>query len=279
MVIDNATFAVDRSNTITLAGAIIGGGQFRQIGTGTTILTAANDVTGGTTISTGTLELGSGGSIAGNVTFTGAAATLRFDTGTNELGGDVLGMMIGDSFDLRFQVFAAGDQVIWQQTSANGGTLSLVSSSGTTFMILNLAGQYTSADFSAASDSQNGTLISLNNLSPAGNPPPPAGTTADMIMSDPSNGDYEIYDIGGNAILAAYSLGQVQLLRLRRPRRLQRHRYQRHAAAQRLNWRVHALRREQRQYHRQRHGGTSRPGMDGLGLWRFLQLVPTRPTC
>ena len=31
----------------------------------------------------------------------------------------------------------------------------------------------------------------------------------DMIMSNPSNGDYEIYDVGGNAILAAYSLGQV----------------------------------------------------------------------
>ena len=118
-------------------------------------------------------------------------------------------MMIGDSFDLRFQVFAAGDQVIWQQTSANGGTLSLVSSSGTTFMILNLAGQYTSADFSAASDSQNGTLISLNNLSPAGNPPPPAGTTADMIMSDGNNGVREIYDIGSNAVLAAYPLGQL----------------------------------------------------------------------
>ena len=41
------------------------------------------------------------------------------------------------------------------------------------------------------------------------NPGPPAGTTADMIMNNPSNGDYEIYNIGGNAILAAYSLGQV----------------------------------------------------------------------
>ena len=46
------------------------------------------------------------------------------------------------------------------------------------------------------------------------NPPPPAGTTADMILrganSSPSaTGQYEIYDIGNNAILAAYSLGQV----------------------------------------------------------------------
>jgi len=41
------------------------------------------------------------------------------------------------------------------------------------------------------------------------NPSPPAGTTAVMIMSNPSNGTYEVYNVGGNAILAAYELGQV----------------------------------------------------------------------
>jgi hypothetical protein len=46
------------------------------------------------------------------------------------------------------------------------------------------------------------------------NTPPPAGTTADMIlrgsnMSPGVAGQYEIYDIGSNSILAAYSLGQV----------------------------------------------------------------------
>ena len=30
-----------------------------------------------------------------------------------------------------------------------------------------------------------------------------------MIMRDGSNGNYEIYDLGNNAILAAYALGQV----------------------------------------------------------------------
>jgi hypothetical protein len=45
------------------------------------------------------------------------------------------------------------------------------------------------------------------------NPPPPAGTTADMIVAGSKSsllaGQYEIYDIGNNAILAGYSLGQV----------------------------------------------------------------------
>ncbi len=43
-------------------------------------------------------------------------------------------------------------------------------------------------------------------------PPPtpaPAGTTADMILRNSSNGYYEIYDLGNNAILGAGFLGQV----------------------------------------------------------------------
>jgi T5SS/PEP-CTERM-associated repeat protein len=52
--------------------------------------------------------------------------------------------------------------------------------------------------------------LSVNNATPPGpNPPPPAGTTAVMIMNNPNNGAYEIYDVGSNAILAAYQLGQV----------------------------------------------------------------------
>ncbi len=41
------------------------------------------------------------------------------------------------------------------------------------------------------------------------NPPPPAGTTADMILRHAADGQYEIYDIGNNSILAGYSFGQV----------------------------------------------------------------------
>jgi glucose/arabinose dehydrogenase len=39
--------------------------------------------------------------------------------------------------------------------------------------------------------------------------PPPAGTTADMILRRGADGLYEIYDIGNNSVLAAYQLGQV----------------------------------------------------------------------
>jgi hypothetical protein len=41
------------------------------------------------------------------------------------------------------------------------------------------------------------------------NPPPPAATTADMILRHGADGFYEIYDIGNNAILAGYLVAKV----------------------------------------------------------------------
>lgn len=82
-VTDNGTLAFDRTDSVTFAGAISGTGALNQIGSGTTILTADNTYTGGTTISAGTLQLGNGGttgSIVGNVTDNGA---LAFDHSDN----------------------------------------------------------------------------------------------------------------------------------------------------------------------------------------------------
>jgi uncharacterized repeat protein (TIGR03803 family) len=58
--------------------------------------------------------------------------------------------------------------------------------------------------------SNNGTVFELTGAGfrvPA-NSPPPLGTTADMILHT-SDGRYEIYDLGNNAVLAGYPLGQV----------------------------------------------------------------------
>jgi probable HAF family extracellular repeat protein len=49
---------------------------------------------------------------------------------------------------------------------------------------------------------------------PMADPPPPPGTTADMILRGANSspgvaGQYEIYDIGSNSLLAAYQLGTV----------------------------------------------------------------------
>jgi endoglucanase len=72
-------------------------------------------------------------------------------------------------------------------------------------------------DYMFSIEPQNGAdkpqmAILLQHLSAAptgSNPPPPAGTTANMILRHDADGQYEIYDIGNNALLAAYQLGMV----------------------------------------------------------------------
>ena len=82
-VTNNGTLAFNRSDTMTFAGAISGTGSLNQIGTGTTILTADNSYTGGTTIAAGMLQLGNGGTsgaIVGDVTNNGTLVFNRSDT-------------------------------------------------------------------------------------------------------------------------------------------------------------------------------------------------------
>jgi autotransporter-associated beta strand protein len=82
-VFNHTTFAINRSDTYTFGGSIIGDGTFVQMGLGTTILTGNSLYTGGTTISAGTLQLGNGGtsgSIIGDVTNQGVLAINRSDS-------------------------------------------------------------------------------------------------------------------------------------------------------------------------------------------------------
>lgn len=84
-VVNNGALLLNRSNTLTLNGAISGNGTVSQIGTGTTILTGASTYTGGTTISAGALQLGAGGtsgSIVGQVANNGALVFNRSDVMT-----------------------------------------------------------------------------------------------------------------------------------------------------------------------------------------------------
>jgi autotransporter-associated beta strand protein len=84
-VTDNGVLAFNRSDSVTFAGVISGGGSVSQIGSGTTILTGTNTYNGGTTISSGTLQIGNGGtagSIIGDVTDNGVLAFNRSDSVT-----------------------------------------------------------------------------------------------------------------------------------------------------------------------------------------------------
>src|SRR5262249_14475958 len=69
-ITNNSALAFNRSDALTYAGVVSGTGALSQAGSGTLILTGANTYTGGTTISTGTLQVGNGGTtggVAGNI--------------------------------------------------------------------------------------------------------------------------------------------------------------------------------------------------------------------
>ena len=193
------------ADSATFAGAIFGSGAFVKTGSGTLTLTGANNYTGGTTISAGTLEFGGGGSIAGNVTFADpdAPETLHFDTGSNQLGGVIGGFALNDDIDLGFLGFSSVLTAMWQENGSNTGGILSLEENGASLATLNLSGQYASANFSLASDGHGGTVIGFQNQTT------PAATSADMIMERGSDGTCEIYNVGANTILAGYSLGQI----------------------------------------------------------------------
>jgi len=60
-IVDNAALVFSRANTLTVANAISGTGSVTQAGNGTAILSGDNTYSGTTTISTGTLQIGNGG--------------------------------------------------------------------------------------------------------------------------------------------------------------------------------------------------------------------------
>ncbi|MFC4764862.1 autotransporter-associated beta strand repeat-containing protein [Dyella koreensis] len=81
----NGTLAFNRSDIVTFPGIIAGSGNVAQTGSGTTIFTGANTYTGRTTISSGTLQIGSGGTsgaINGDIIDNSALVFNRSDTVT-----------------------------------------------------------------------------------------------------------------------------------------------------------------------------------------------------
>ncbi|MCX6953577.1 MAG: autotransporter-associated beta strand repeat-containing protein, partial [Verrucomicrobia bacterium] len=81
-VTNNAALAFNRSDALTYGGSISGSGTLTKLGAGTLTLTNTNSFVGGTTISSGTLAIGSGGTgglIIGNVTNNATLAVNRSD--------------------------------------------------------------------------------------------------------------------------------------------------------------------------------------------------------
>ncbi|WP_421091278.1 autotransporter outer membrane beta-barrel domain-containing protein [Pseudochrobactrum sp. MP213Fo] len=148
-ITNNGVLNVNRNNRLTIAGTVSGDGSLNQAGTGTTVLTADNSYTGGTTISGGILQLGDGGSsgsITGNVANSGALAFNRADklifAGMISGSGEVHQLGAGTTLLTGVNTYA-GQTVIDAGTLSAGGENVLSASSAHSVAsdgILDLAG-------------------------------------------------------------------------------------------------------------------------------------------
>ncbi len=85
-VTNDGALVLNRGNALTVANVISGSGELRQIGSGTSVLSAANTYTGGTTITGGQLEI-TGSLAAASAVTVAAEGTL---SGTGNAAGSVM---------------------------------------------------------------------------------------------------------------------------------------------------------------------------------------------
>ena len=178
-ITDNGNLTINRSNAVAQGtdfsgSAITGTGSFTQAGSGTTTLTAANTYTGATTISAGTLSVGTigNGGVASNLgQASTAAANLVFNGGTLQYTGS------SASTNRNFTI-NAGKTATFDVTTNN---LTVSGASTATTGALNKIGNGT-LTLAGANAHTGGTTVSLGTLV-AANASALGSTTGDTTVS------------------------------------------------------------------------------------------------
>ena len=216
-VANDGTLAFNRSNAMTFSGVIGGTGAVQQLGAGTTILTADNTYTGGTTISAGILQIGDGGasgSIAGNVVNN---ATLAFNrTGELAFSGVISGAgnLVKNGSG---SVVLSGDSSAFAgTTSITGGTLRVNGKLGGALAVGNGAvlggnGTIGSGPGSAVSVGAGGAISpgnSIGTLTIAGNLTFAAGSIFQVEVA-PAGTAADLVHVTGNVILNGGSVFHI----------------------------------------------------------------------
>ncbi|MGJ7507002.1 autotransporter-associated beta strand repeat-containing protein [Variovorax sp. GT1P44] len=180
-VADDGILAFNRSDATAFAGAISGSGAVHQVGAGTTTLMADNTYTGGTTITAGTLQLGSGGTtgaITGNVVDNGTLTFNRSDAVA--FAGAISGSGAVHQAGTGTTVFTGNSSTFTGTTSVTNGTLQVNGTLGSAASALSVAaggrlggngtigGNVSIADGILAPGSSPGTLTIGGDLALAG---------------------------------------------------------------------------------------------------------------
>jgi autotransporter-associated beta strand protein len=196
------TLVFNRSDIVTFPGVISGTGSVTQAGSGTTILTGDNIYSGGTTITAGTLQLGSGGtsgSIVGNVVDNG---TLVFNRSGDKKTFNGLVSGTGNLVKLGSDTLVlTANNTYSGGTTIESGTL-VAGTPGTPS-----AGQATSTALGIGNVSLQGGTLRTPSLDPliikvGGNYTQGPGGTLAIGVAGTDVKSYDRVQVGGNASLA-----------------------------------------------------------------------------
>jgi autotransporter passenger strand-loop-strand repeat protein len=149
----------------TAIGTTVDSGGFQEVSAGGTA--------SGTTINGGTVEVQSGGSIgSGPITFTNAGGILELDD-SQHFHGSIAGFAspsgVNEEIDLGDITFGKKTKVSFKEAKDNlSGTLTVTD--GTHTATLTLLGQYSTSEFTIASDGNGGTMITDPAASTGGHP-------------------------------------------------------------------------------------------------------------
>jgi outer membrane autotransporter protein len=145
-IVDNGILISNRSDTFTLPGAISGAGEFRQNGSGKTILTGASTYTGPTNINAGildvngslvsTVSVNNGGTLMGNGTIGGLAVNgggtvaPGNSIGTLNVSGNVA-FGSGSTYQVEINAAGQGDKIAATgKATLTGGTVQVLAANG-----------------------------------------------------------------------------------------------------------------------------------------------------
>ena len=168
-VTDNSALVFSRPDSVTQSGLITSTGTLTQQGSGTLIVTANNNFTGGTTISSGTLQMGNGGTTGSVPTNLVDNGTLAFDHSADETysavisGSGAVAKLASNKLTLTGTNTYNGNTTISAGTLKMGNIAAIPNGSGFGNIVLN------GGSSSAGTLDINGLNATINGLSGSSN--------------------------------------------------------------------------------------------------------------
>ena len=141
-IVDNAALAFNRSDSLSVAGVISGGGSVTQLGGGTLTLAGSNSYTGATNLNAGILNLGSAGALGTGGIISFGGGTLQYSAANQADYSGRFSTADGQAVSIDTN----GQAVIFASALAsNGGSLTVLDTAGAGVLTLTGNNSYTGA--------------------------------------------------------------------------------------------------------------------------------------